>query len=103
MIIKNVIYGQSLYDFAVENYGSVRYISRVVKDNGINYDGLVYQGDELLVNDEAERNLNVTRNLRKNKRNVVNGIVNNRIVTNFALISGDNFTFTSGDNIILIK
>jgi len=82
-----VKYGQSLYDFVVEKYGSVRFLSKFVRDNGIGYEGLVTQGQTLLI-DTAEGNTSNKYKIR-NKGIVINNNINNTLVTQLALFEDE--------------
>jgi uncharacterized protein (TIGR02145 family) len=73
-----VQFGQSLYDFVVQKYGSIRYLAKFVRDNGINYNGLIYQGETYLI-DTTEGDANNLNAIRKGKITMNNGIVNQEV------------------------
>ena len=80
MIKKTVPYGQSLFDFVVDNYGSLRFLGKFIRDNALNYDGLIFQGEQYLI-DRAEGNFNNKSELRRNGITMINNIENKKVVT----------------------
>jgi hypothetical protein len=63
----NVEKGQSLFDIALQCYGSIKAVFQLADDNGIdNIIDLLIPGDELLIDEQFIKNANVVNYYKNN-------------------------------------
>jgi len=103
MIELIVRYGQTIFDVCIWKYGTLQEISRLVRDNGVNYDQAILQGDTLLINSSLDIGRYQVRLFFQNARFIpVSNVDNVRELKNFIFLDGTNNTFLDGTNFIFL-
>ena len=66
---------QDIYDICVQEFGTVEFLGKLIEDNNLNFDGVITQGQVLLIDKEQNGNEDVKDFFELGKKNSQNGYI----------------------------
>ncbi|MEK0369750.1 MAG: hypothetical protein QQN55_01145 [Nitrosopumilus sp.] len=88
---------QDIYDICIQEFGTIEFLSTLIEDNNLNFDGAISQGQVLLINNQENGNADVKDFFELGKLNSQNGYIFKNDIPVFSF-DNDNISF---DNAIL--